>query len=121
MGGSFARSLTPGQLFVTSHNDANQLTQRGAAILTYDDNGNLTSDGANSYTWNARNQLSSMSDCLPQLSLLQTHRMLTCFSGIQIHIRNLIKATIYTEFHLTIWIILSLLGENSLSLCKAFV
>ncbi len=39
---------------------ANRLTQWGAITLTYDDNGNLTSDGLNSYTWNARNQLASM-------------------------------------------------------------
>ena len=29
--------------------------------LTYDANGNLISDGVNTYTWNARNQLVSIS------------------------------------------------------------
>jgi RHS repeat-associated protein len=32
----------------------------GAASFTYDDNGNLTSDGVRSYTWNARDQLASL-------------------------------------------------------------
>jgi hypothetical protein len=39
---------------------ANRLTNWGATPLTYDNNGNLTSDGTNTYTWNARNQLASM-------------------------------------------------------------
>ena len=32
-----------------------------SASFTYDANGNLTSDGTNTYTWNARNQLVSIS------------------------------------------------------------
>ncbi len=36
------------------------MTQRGTSSLTYDNNGNLTGDGVNTYTWDARNQLSSM-------------------------------------------------------------
>ncbi len=39
---------------------ANELTQWGAANLSYDLNGNLTSDGVNTYTWDARNQLASI-------------------------------------------------------------
>ena len=61
MGGSYARQSLPPSLTSTTHNDANQLTQRGTLTLSYDDNGNLTSDGVNTYTWNARNQLQSMS------------------------------------------------------------
>jgi RHS repeat-associated protein len=61
MGGSYARTALPQALTSSTHNDGNQLTQRGTATLTYDDNGNLTSDGVNTYTWNARNQLQSMS------------------------------------------------------------
>jgi RHS repeat-associated protein len=61
MGGSFARTGLPQPLTSVNHNAANQLTQRGAAVLAYDNNGNLTSDGTNTYTWNARNQLAGMS------------------------------------------------------------
>jgi RHS repeat-associated protein len=61
MGGSYARTLLPQSLTTATYNDANHLTQRGAATLTYDDAGNLTSDGVNTYTWNARNQLSAIS------------------------------------------------------------
>lgn len=45
-----------------SHNAANQQTAFGSQSLTYDLNGNLTSDGTNTYTWNARDQLASMTD-----------------------------------------------------------
>jgi len=61
MSGSLARTGLPQPLTSVDHNAANQLTQRGAAVLTYDNNGNMTSDGANTYTWNARNQLAAMS------------------------------------------------------------
>ncbi len=60
-GGSFARTLLPTAITSFTHGAANQLTQRGSATLTYDENGNLTSDGTNSYSWNERNQLASMS------------------------------------------------------------
>lgn len=61
IGGSFARTGLPAALTSTTYNDANQLTQRSSATLTYDLNGNLTGDGTNTYTWNARNQLVSIS------------------------------------------------------------
>src|SRR2546423_3557898 len=51
----------PQALASSTHDDANRLTQRGAATLSYDANGNLTSDGVNIYTWDARNQLASIS------------------------------------------------------------
>ncbi len=38
----------------------NQLTNAGAATLTYDNNGNLTSDGTNAHTWDRANRLLSM-------------------------------------------------------------
>ena len=61
LGGSFARTALPQPLSTTSYNSANQQTTLGAQTLTYDNNGNLTSDGINSYGWNARDQLVSMS------------------------------------------------------------
>lgn len=60
VGGSFARTGMPAALANASYNDSNQLTQFGPAALTYDANGNLTNDGTNSYSWNARNQLVSI-------------------------------------------------------------
>jgi RHS repeat-associated protein len=44
-----------------SYNAANQLTSHNGQTLTYDLNGNLTSDGTNTYTWNTRDQLVSIS------------------------------------------------------------
>jgi hypothetical protein len=40
--------------------DANQIATFGGVSFSYDDNGNLTSDGVRSYTWNARDQLASL-------------------------------------------------------------
>ena len=42
------------------------MTQKQAQSLTYDANGNLTNDGINTYNWDARNQLTSISG--PSLS-----------------------------------------------------
>jgi RHS repeat-associated protein len=61
VGGSYARTSLPAAATGNVYNDNNQITQRGAATLTYDANGNLTSDGTNTYVWNARNQLASIS------------------------------------------------------------
>lgn len=44
-----------------SYNAGNELTQFGSSGLTFDANGNLLSDGTNAYTWNARNELVSIS------------------------------------------------------------
>lgn len=60
IGGSFARTEVPTAVTPTSHNANNQLTQWGGPTLTYDLNGNLTADGTYSYTWNARNQLTQL-------------------------------------------------------------
>jgi RHS repeat-associated protein len=61
VGGTYARTNLPAAEAGKVYNDSNQITQRGAATLTYDGNGNLTNDGVNTYTWNARNQLASIS------------------------------------------------------------
>ena len=60
IGGTFARTGLPAALASATYNAANQLTQWGTTTLSYDFNGNLTNDGSKSYTWNARNQLASM-------------------------------------------------------------
>ncbi len=62
---------TPQAASTATYNVNNQLTQWKGASLTYDANGNLTGDapfasrmmfrdGTNTYTWNARNQLVSI-------------------------------------------------------------
>src|SRR5258708_14688489 len=61
LGGSFARTNAPLAATAATYNVNNQLTQWKGATLTYDPNGNLTTDGTNIYTWNARNQLVSIS------------------------------------------------------------
>src|SRR5713101_4972084 len=65
VGGSYARTGTPQAAPSATYNVNNQLTQWKGASLTYDANGNLTSDGTNTYTWNARNQLVSVSGPVP--------------------------------------------------------
>jgi RHS repeat-associated protein len=60
-GGSYARAVAPQSLSSATYNAANQQTDFNGQSLTYDLNGNLTNDGANTYTWNARNQLVSIS------------------------------------------------------------
>ncbi|HYL86517.1 MAG TPA: RHS repeat-associated core domain-containing protein, partial [Candidatus Angelobacter sp.] len=62
VGGSYARTNTPAAVSPgTPPNANNQLTQWNGKTLSYDLNGNLTNDGTNTYTWNARNQLLSIS------------------------------------------------------------
>lgn len=61
VGGSYARQTLPQAMTAASYNAANQQTAFGGQSLAYDLNGNLTSDGANTYTWDARGQLASMS------------------------------------------------------------
>src|SRR5713226_777865 len=61
VGGSYARTGTPQAASPATYNVNNQLTQWKGASLTYDANGNLTGDGTNTYTWNARNQLVTIS------------------------------------------------------------
>jgi RHS repeat-associated protein len=61
MGGTFARMALPQAVTGNTYNAANHLTAFGSQSLSYDLNGNLTSDGTDSYTWDARRQLSSIS------------------------------------------------------------
>jgi len=61
IGGTFARTNLPATFASTTYNALNQLTQKDTQSLTYDANGNLTGDGVNTYNWNARNQLTSIS------------------------------------------------------------
>ncbi len=60
LGGSLARTTLPGAVSTTSYNAANQLTAWSSASLLYDANGNMTSDGSNSYTWDSRQRLSTL-------------------------------------------------------------
>lgn len=59
--GSYARTGLPSAVGSATYNAANQQTAFGSLTLSYDLNGNLTGDGTNTLTWNARNQLSSIS------------------------------------------------------------
>lgn len=61
LSGSYARTGIPTAVASATHNANNEVTNWGGTALTYDNNGNLTSDGTNTYTWNARNHLASIS------------------------------------------------------------
>ena len=61
IGGSFARTNLPAALTSAGYNTANQQTAFGGQMFSYDLNGNLTGDGTNTYTWNARDELVSIS------------------------------------------------------------
>jgi RHS repeat-associated protein len=60
VGGSLARTISTPAVALGTYNAANQLVQRGTTTYTYDNNGNLLNDGANTYSWNARSELSSI-------------------------------------------------------------
>ncbi len=60
-GGTLAGINLPNSITSSAHNANNQLTTWGSATLAYDENGNLTGDGTNTYTWDARLQLASIS------------------------------------------------------------
>ncbi|HSU11450.1 MAG TPA: RHS repeat-associated core domain-containing protein [Pseudonocardia sp.] len=57
--GSWARLPLPAAM-TASYNALNQATTVNGASRTYDDAGNLTSDGSNTYSWNERGQLASV-------------------------------------------------------------
>lgn len=61
VGGSFARTLLAQSLSVATYNATNQQVTFGNQTLSYDLNGNLLNDGTNTYTWNSRDQLTSIS------------------------------------------------------------
>ena len=56
-----AASLLPSAVASATYDAANEQTAFAGATLTYDNNGNLTSDGVNTYVWDARNRLVSIS------------------------------------------------------------
>ncbi len=59
-GGSFAATNLPNAFSSASYNANNQLTVRGATSYTFDLNSNLKTDGVNTYNWDERNQLNSI-------------------------------------------------------------
>jgi RHS repeat-associated protein len=59
--GTFARTSLPGALMSATYDAANRLSKWGSTSYSYDANGNIQSDGTNTYVWDARNQLSSIS------------------------------------------------------------
>lgn len=60
--GSFATDVLPTPTTQAATFDLNDREIRfNGQTLSYDANGNLTSDGTNTYTWNARNQLTQIS------------------------------------------------------------
>jgi RHS repeat-associated protein len=60
VGGSYARTALPPALASATYDNANQIAAWGGTSFSYDANGNLTSDGVRGYTWDARNQLASV-------------------------------------------------------------
>ncbi len=60
VGGTWARTNLPAALTSATYDNANQIATFGGTAFTYDANGNLTGDGTRTYTWNARNQLASL-------------------------------------------------------------
>jgi RHS repeat-associated protein len=56
-----AASLLPAAVASATYDAANEQTAFAGATLTYDANGNLTNDGTNTYQWDARNRLISIS------------------------------------------------------------
>ena len=54
-------SVLPSAVANATYDAANEQTAFAGATLTYDNNGNLTSDGTNTYVWDARNRLVSIS------------------------------------------------------------
>jgi RHS repeat-associated protein len=61
VGGSLANVSIPATALGGSYDANNRLSQLNGSTLTYDGNGNSTTDGTNSYSWDARNQLASVS------------------------------------------------------------
>ncbi len=56
-----AASVLPAAVASATYDAANEQTVFAGATLTYDNNGNLTNDGVNTYQWDARNRLASIS------------------------------------------------------------
>jgi RHS repeat-associated protein len=64
VGGTWARTGLPQPVVSATYDAANRIAAWAGQPLSYDANGNLASDGLASYTWNARNQLTSLSGAL---------------------------------------------------------
>lgn len=64
VGGSWSRTGLPTALASATYDAANQIATWGGSSFTYDQNGNLTNDGAKTYSWDPRNQLSSLTGTL---------------------------------------------------------
>jgi RHS repeat-associated protein len=61
VGGTWARTGLPSAMTSATYDAANQITTWNSTTFSYDFNGNLTGDGTNTYTWNARDQLTALS------------------------------------------------------------
>lgn len=60
MSGAYARLNLPAAVSSAQYNANNELTKWGNTSLSYDNNGNMLGDGTNTYSWNARDQLSAV-------------------------------------------------------------
>ena len=58
--GTLATTSAPASVPSATYNAANQLTNWNGLPSTYDANGNLISDGVHNYSWNARDELTSI-------------------------------------------------------------
>jgi RHS repeat-associated protein len=65
IGGTWARTGQPNAMTGATYNAASHQLTFGSQTLTYDLNGNLINDGTNTYTWNARNQLTAITGPVP--------------------------------------------------------
>jgi RHS repeat-associated protein len=61
LGGTWARTNLPTAMISATYDQANQTATFRGVSVAHDLNGNVTSDGVSSFTWNARNQLISLS------------------------------------------------------------
>jgi RHS repeat-associated protein len=59
--GSYAQASIPAPVASAAYNTVNQLTQWGSTAFSYDASGNLINDGVNTYSWDARGRLVSIS------------------------------------------------------------
>jgi RHS repeat-associated protein len=64
LAGSYAATGLPTATTSAIYDAANRLSNWNGRQRSFDVNGNLSSDGNNSYTWNARNQLASISGAM---------------------------------------------------------
>jgi RHS repeat-associated protein len=73
VGGTYARTGLPEPLTSASYNANNEMTAFGTKTLTYDKEGQLKSDGSNTYTWNARAELISITGGAPSNFAYDAH------------------------------------------------